>query len=454
MKKLLSCLVLVLTLNASSQNVFFTAFTFLVPESSQDAEAWAIFEEEGGFVATGIYMKNIQWYLYCIKTDHNGDTLWMKSTNLGYPYQGSWAIGNEGYKVFTVDDSIFRFDSQWNVTSLAPLPGVDHPRKVAILEDGNYLFANWVTSNHYNLVKVNSQTLEIIWVSEPLLQDFIPDYASGFTINSILEESDGKIVVVTNNYYVYNSSAVNYGSSIFHLDEEGHVLNTYLNPDVNYYSTFIENENFVSLTYDYYHSITTHTANGDTIQSFELPHEPYGRHATCLTKDGEKVIVLEYNHVPNNIPMYLEAYEQGSLLWSADFQPSDLYGYVDPITVIPTSDGGYLIYGNIHLAGTIDHYPFLLKTDSNGNSAPLGLNEPARKSNFSISPNPSSDFIEIIGDEKINMASIYDIRGELITSTKVVDLTGRFNISNFQPGAYILKITTDKGVTVLKFLKR
>lgn len=448
----ITMLIIVFSLTGITQNVFFKTIDFL---ETDEVNTWPfnVFEEDGGYVATGTFYKYSDWHLFIIKFDNLGDTLWMKTVRIGYPHEGSTASGTNGKKLFTVHDSIFLFDNEWNHTSLAPLPGIPHPRKVSILADGNYLFDNWIASNHHTLVKVNSETLEIIWTSEPLIQDFHLGDGSGFTINSILEMPNGEIVVVTDNYYSLTYGPEYYGSTIFRIDVSGNIQNTFLDPDVSKPFSYVDDDNLISLTSTgNNYALTTHSSNGDTINSFNLPDKPYGRSPFNFTKDGDDLIVLEYNHMPNNIPMYLEAYRQGNLLWTTEYTLTSLYDYISPYYIIATTDGGYLIYGDIYQSST--YYPFLLKTDYIGNSAPLSIPEAYKSSQYKIFPNPAKDYLLISGKEKSADVSIFNIQGVLMLTSQKTQLPQRLNISSFPKGLYFLKLTKGQNFELLKFIKK
>jgi len=72
--------------------------------------------------------------------------------------------------------------------------------------------------------------------------------------------------------------------------------------------------------------------------------------------------------------------------------------------------------------------------------------------NFLIYPNPTNNFLYI--DSSINKASIIiiDINGKfLLSRNEITD--NKIDISRLQNGLYILKIETDKGIIVRRFLK-
>lgn len=78
----------------------------------------------------------------------------------------------------------------------------------------------------------------------------------------------------------------------------------------------------------------------------------------------------------------------------------------------------------------------------------LGLKD-ITKTNIKVYPNPVKDFINITSDKAIKSVEIYDVLGRLIktnSSTKI-------NVSQLSKGNYLLKIKTDSGDIIEKFIK-
>lgn len=75
------------------------------------------------------------------------------------------------------------------------------------------------------------------------------------------------------------------------------------------------------------------------------------------------------------------------------------------------------------------------------------------KNSFKIYPNPVADFITIQNPEnfKINKTEILDLNGRLIKSTTIENT--KISVENLPKGIYYLKISTEKSVENLKFIK-
>lgn len=75
---------------------------------------------------------------------------------------------------------------------------------------------------------------------------------------------------------------------------------------------------------------------------------------------------------------------------------------------------------------------------------------------YTLSPNPSSDFLTVNGNEslsKINSYEIFDFNGSIIRSSSYRNSAERINIKDLLPGVYILKLKGTKEVIHLKFIK-
>lgn len=73
------------------------------------------------------------------------------------------------------------------------------------------------------------------------------------------------------------------------------------------------------------------------------------------------------------------------------------------------------------------------------------------KLEFTIYPNPASDFIKIKSSEKIAAISIYSLSGQKINA----DFSnGKVDLKSLRPGIYLLEITTAKGKASQKLIKK
>ena len=71
-----------------------------------------------------------------------------------------------------------------------------------------------------------------------------------------------------------------------------------------------------------------------------------------------------------------------------------------------------------------------------------------------IFPNPAKSIITITNaQENIKSIQLYDMQGRMLQSETIDKTSVQLDISNYQTGTYIIKITTDYGITNRKFIK-
>ncbi|MEN8224016.1 MAG: Omp28-related outer membrane protein [Bacteroidota bacterium] len=69
-----------------------------------------------------------------------------------------------------------------------------------------------------------------------------------------------------------------------------------------------------------------------------------------------------------------------------------------------------------------------------------------------VYPNPARDKIYIKNIDKATDALIFTMQGEMLTTKKIID--NQIDISTFMKGVYILKLSDEKGVNIIKFVKQ
>ncbi|WP_312303056.1 T9SS type A sorting domain-containing protein [Chryseobacterium sp.] len=87
-----------------------------------------------------------------------------------------------------------------------------------------------------------------------------------------------------------------------------------------------------------------------------------------------------------------------------------------------------------------------------GQDATLGTKEIySNVKKMTISPNPTTEYLNVATDLKINKAEIFDMSGRKIDA----NLEGnRINVKNLNAGSYIISIETKDGKTTEKFIKK
>ena len=82
----------------------------------------------------------------------------------------------------------------------------------------------------------------------------------------------------------------------------------------------------------------------------------------------------------------------------------------------------------------------------------LAVNDVVKgKTSISVYPNPTSDFLKFDSNSKVNAVQVFDVSGK---SVSAVFTDNQMDVRNLQNGVYLLKITTDEGVSTQKFIKK
>ncbi len=448
--------------SANYQDVFFKAFDFIETAEHYSSGRWSVTEEEGGYVITGYSYKGTnQCYMYIIKTGYTGDTLWTKEYKIDDPVNPYEFIcfDADGYgnQVYFTEDSAYKLDSDWNLTTLMLSGKLEFPRFVTILPDGNYLFGDMFLSqqNATKMVKINSQTLDVMWTSTPLFYN--TPGSGGAWIRGVVEMPDGEIIVNSAHFYSVWGGPEYYKSTFYRLSSQGVVLDTTDRDKIYYYGTVVDNGNLESVTNNYnvsqYHGYSLHAADGEILHTFTFSYKYKAQRAI---KDEGKLIVLRA--FSENDKFALECYEDENLVWSAEHPiTTPQWEGLRPLELIATEDGGYLVYGEIFDSDEFI-YPFLLKTDYLGRSAPVGIVEEKERRFFNLYPNPAYDNLTISGNGTIPMNEsaeicIYNTCGKLVFTTHANKLPKTVSISMLPKGLYLMKLSMSEGAGMAKFIK-
>ena len=63
-----------------------------------------------------------------------------------------------------------------------------------------------------------------------------------------------------------------------------------------------------------------------------------------------------------------------------------------------------------------------------------------------VYPNPATDLINIKSSSLIGSIIIYNQTGQIVATEKANDKHSQLNLSQYNPGIYLLRIETEKGV--------
>lgn len=115
---------------------------------------------------------------------------------------------------------------------------------------------------------------------------------------------------------------------------------------------------------------------------------------------------------------------------------------------VPTSGTYYLIFSNETASAT---NATALLFDTFSITGTLGTSDLVLTKNASLSPNPTSDILNIKTDSKINAVSVVDMTGRKVN----VKLQGnQVDVKELPVGNYLINIETKDGVSTQKFIKK
>lgn len=162
--------------------------------------------------------------------------------------------------------------------------------------------------------------------------------------------------------------------------------------------------------------------------------------------DGEtlKVMDLSYDYVSGND-------EAGIMRHTATV--TQRLGAFEPFSIL----FGYRIFGlcEAYYNETLQCYtdPDISYLSPDFQSCTLGLNDPEVSASIEISPNPSSDYINIASLQSLILEiKIYTIAGQLVYSEVAQNQEHRINTSKFESGFYLISIETEQGIGVKKLV--
>lgn len=114
----------------------------------------------------------------------------------------------------------------------------------------------------------------------------------------------------------------------------------------------------------------------------------------------------------------------------------------------PTKKGNYyVIVTNIHgCSATSDSYYF----------EPDAIFESSINNNYLVFPNPANEELNIVFKNdfyKNSLANLYNSEGKLVLSKRLVKRSNQIDIHNIKKGIYILKITNNSNIVIMKIVK-
>lgn len=121
-------------------------------------------------------------------------------------------------------------------------------------------------------------------------------------------------------------------------------------------------------------------------------------------------------------------------------------------------------------SGTLDRFQIVFKKDDNSvlsantntdailvhnivvSTSNTLSNKDFSKIDFNIYPNPVEDVLTIDSNEAIHQVDIYDVLGKQVMTT--INNTNQIDVSDLEKAIYVVRITSEKGVSSKKFVKQ
>ena len=475
MKRLLFCALMLMNLYTIGQSTtFFKTFDGLYDDYAYDI----IQTKDTGFAIIGstqhlggaIGTEN----LYLIKTDKFGGTIWTKTYGHNIRYVGrsikqtqdnGFIItglneDNNGYFETLLLKTNLNGDSVWTKHFKNGSAGC-WGNSVIQTNDGSYILTGLITDSitgYQNLyiIKTNSNG-DSLWTKKILYGNFNIG-------NSIVLTSD-------NNYFITGATTYNnipHDLLILKIDSSGTILWMKSYPNSNDYSGLSDgnsgisiNNGFITVGNDTNGIVLRRLNNvGDTL--WTKRYAGYEGNSVVSNNNGYAITGRKFqtNNYPNFGDVSLIVTDTAGNIkyvktWGDTLNDSGL-------SIKQTYDGGYAIagyynYGDPYLY--VVYGPdmgFYLKTDQYGNITNINDQYNFNTNHISAFPNPATDNITIDVSSSLNTHStieILNIQGQTILQKQLQQDKTNINISGLAKGVYIVKVQTEKGETVKKFVK-
>ena len=452
MKQKLTLLFLMLTFFANAQ-YFGKQYPYWSVASSD-----AVIPYDDGYAILGYAnTDNNDSYLFIIRTDLNGDTLWTKQIfeSMGNSNNFINALtqdsdGNIYVAPYRYTDSadLIKLSADFEVLWMRKFDPQIDIKNIIISKDHNLLLSGKNTLNEHRLYKMDTAG-NILWQSAALPHHHPQLWLSSSP--SLIEMDDNSIILV--------SILSNFIGTLF----------------CDMYS-FSQNGDTISLT-NFEWILSDVIADGNELIGIVPYHDGTGLEGNLLVRfqpDGTILWSHALNFAPQNISLYTfiqniegeliaagrasSGYGQdthivlhgmsaaGDSLWTSLSIPSiDIW----PYDISICSDGGYAVTGTSEISGE-RVVPFLLKTDAWGT---LSVNKPNIGGEVSVYPNPAREKVAFeTPNSKSGIITITDIFGRTVDEVMITGKKTIWNSEKAASGTYFYQINDGKQVSSGKFL--
>lgn len=285
-------------------------------------------------------------------------------------------------------------------------------------------------------------------------------WANGITVNrGLINKSDPTFAISGNNYASYGlpNNAIGFpDGNVVSLGDEGNAILTFATPIANgngYDFAVFENASFDYLELAFvevssnginYFRFPAHsqTQTVTQVDSFASPLPIYLNNFAGKYY-GDYGTPFDLSEIPNNVLLdknniqYVKVIDVvGSI--NPQFATYDSFGNaVNESFPTPFASCGF----DLQAVGVINQQ--VLANDS------FNLNN-----KIAIFPNPANDFININSNYNITKTEIQDLNGRIISSENHNSENIVLEINQFSKGVYLLKIETQNGISIQKFIKQ
>jgi hypothetical protein len=418
--------------------------------------------------------------VYLVKTNANGDTLWTKTFGGGnvddaYSVQqtndGGYVITGETRSSGAGDYDVYLIKTNENgVTQWTKTFGgtyFDWGSSVQQTNDGGYIIAGTTDSfgpgdNNVYLIKTNTNG-DTLWTKA-----LGPVYPASSFGNSVQQTSDNGYVIagrmktgggsIDRVYLIKtNPSGDTLWTKTFGLGQ-GTAYSVQQTSDGGYIIG-ADLDIFNGQSYNVY--LVKTNANGDELWTKTFGGTDYDIGGSAQqTTDGGYVIVGNIRSIgAGGFDFYLiKTNSNGDTLWTKTFGGTDEeYGG----SVQQTTDGGYVITGYTRSFGAGNNDVYLIKTDANGvvsvnpeESIPLNF---SLEQNFPNPFNPTTTIRYSIPERSFVKLKVFNLLGQQIATLvdkeqSIGTYTIQWEASNFPSGVYLYSLQTNDFVETKKLI--
>lgn len=389
-------------------------------------------DDSGNVYTTGAFHSNVDfdpgpevYYLwgdlnysntYVNKLDSSGNFVW--AINLGSGHGVSIAVGNSG-NVYTAAHYIRKIDVSGNLAWSGKFSGLCSIASMAIDNSENVY-----TTGYYNDTVDFDPGPEVYYLSgDPQFRNLFVsklDSSGNFVWAKNFGTGSGVSIAVEDAGFVYCST-----SEIRKLDASGNLAwSRKFSGEYWVQSIALDNSGNVYTTG--YFSGNTDFDPGTEVYDLTSEGYDYDIFISKLDSSGGFIWAKRLGGTSTEmgfsikVDAFLNVYTSGYFGGTADFDPSD-----DGIFNL-TTEG----YEEIFVHKMSQSY--------------VGIDKVIASNDIEIYPNPASTTISIRSEDVLGSIKIMDINGRTVFTTLSKESTAEINVSEYQNGVYILKVSNEK----------